>query len=163
MSLLPELAARSQAAERRAEFRRAVGAYFDLVALERAAEGGAVDALTRAATVGRGWAFRRLADTLTAARLTGVPPWTALARLADQIGVTELTDLADVITLAGADGAAVFDTLLAKARSIRAATLAATEAQANARSEAMTLPAALLGIGFVLLVGYPALSRILTG
>jgi hypothetical protein len=163
MSLLPDLAARGQAAEARMEFRRAVGAYFDLVALERAAEGGPVDALTRAASVARGWAFTRIADTLTRARLTGVAPWVALADLADQVGVSELTDLADVITLAGNDGAAIYDTLLAKARSIRAAALAATEATANARSETMTLPAALLGIGFVILVGYPALARIVAG
>lgn len=163
MSLLPDLAARGQAAEARMEFRRAVGAYFDLVALERAAEGGPVDALTRAASVAHGWAFTRIADTLTHARLTGVAPWVALADLADQVGVSELTDLADVITLAGNDGAAIYDTLLAKARSIRAAALAATEATANARSETMTLPAALLGIGFVILVGYPALARIAAG
>jgi len=161
LSLLPDLVARSRAADARADFRRAVGAYFDLVALERAAEGGPVDALTRAATVAHGWAFTRIADTLAHARLTGVPPWVALAALADQLGVSELTDLADVVTLAGNDGAAIYDTLLAKARSIRAATLAATEAQANARSETMTLPAALLSIGFVILVGYPALSRLL--
>ncbi|MHB8448960.1 MAG: type II secretion system F family protein [Mycobacteriales bacterium] len=163
MSLLPDLAARSQATEAREDFRRAVGAYFDLVALERAAEGGPVDALTRAATVAHGWAFRRIADTLASARLNGVAPWVALAQLADELGVSELTDLADVVTLAGNDGAAIYDTLLAKARSIRAAALAATQAQANSRSETMTLPAALLGIGFVILVGYPALSRILNG
>jgi hypothetical protein len=163
MSLLPDLAARSQAADARMDFRRAVGAYFDLVALERAAEGGPVDALTRAASVAHGWAFTRIADALTHARLTGTAPWVALADLAEQVGVSELTDLADVITLAGNDGAAIYDTLLAKARSIRAATLASTEATANARSETMTLPAALLGIGFVILVGYPALSRILSG
>lgn len=163
MSLLPDLAARSQAADARTDFRRAVGAYFDLVALERAAEGGPVDALTRAATVAHGWAFTRIAGTLAHARLTGVAPWVALAQLADELGVGELTDLADIVTLAGNDGAAIYDTLLAKARSIRAAALADTEALANARSETMTLPAALLGIGFVILVGYPALSRILTG
>ncbi|MHB1800171.1 MAG: type II secretion system F family protein [Actinomycetes bacterium] len=162
MSLVPDMAARSQAVDARADFRRAVGAYFDLVALERAAEGGPVDALTRAATVAHGWAFARIASTLAQARLTGIAPWVALAQLADELGVSELTDLADVVTLAGNDGAAIYDTLLAKARSIRAASLAATEAHANARSETMTLPAALLGIGFVILVGYPALARILT-
>ena len=161
-SLVPDAAAHSQAADARADFRRAVGAYFDLVALERAAEGGPVDALTRAASVAQGWAFRRIAGTLAHARLTGVAPWVALAQLADELGVSELTDLADVVTLAGNDGAAIYDTLLAKARSIRAASLSATEAQANARSETMTMPAALLGIGFVILVGYPALARILT-
>lgn len=162
MSLVPDLAARSQAAEARADLRRAIGAYFDLVALERAAEGGPVDALTRASTVAQGWAFRRIAATLAHARLTGVAPWVALGELAEELGVSELTDLGDVVALAGNDGAAIYETLLAKARSIRAATLAATEAQANSRSETITLPAALLGIGFIILVGYPALTRILT-
>ena len=75
----PDLVVRSQAAERRAAFKRSVGAYLDLVALERGADGGPADALTRAAAVGDGWAFRLLSDALVTARISGEPPWTALA------------------------------------------------------------------------------------
>lgn len=158
---LPDLLLRGQAAEARAGFRRAVGAYLDLVALERAADGGPADALERAAAVGEGWAFTRLADCLERARLSGATPWQALAELADQLEVEELRDLADIIALAGDDGAAVYDTLLAKAAALRGRVLAETEAEANAASERMTLPGVLLALAFIVLVCYPALARTL--
>jgi hypothetical protein len=160
MFVIPDLAVRSQANEARADFRAALGAYFDLVALERAADGGPSEALSRAAAVGHGWVFTRIRDALAHGRLAGDPPWVPLARLADDVGVADLADLADTISVAGGDGAAVYDTLLAKARSLRGATLTAAEKTANSRSEAMTLPTALLGLGFIVLVGYPAFARI---
>lgn len=159
--LLPDLLLRTEAAEARAGFRRAVGAYLDLVALERAADGGPGEALHRAAAVGHGPAFTQIADALERARLSGTTPWQGLAHLAEQIGVTELKDLADIIALAGDDGAAVYDTLLAKAAGLRARALRETEADANAASERMTLPGVLLGFGFIVLVCYPALARVL--
>jgi len=78
------------------------------------------------------------------------------------MGVEELRDLADIIALAGDDGAAVYDTLVAKAAGLRARALADAEAAANAASERMTLPAVLLGLGFLILVCYPGLARVLT-
>lgn len=157
----PDLVIRSQAAERRAEFRRTVGAYLDLVALERGADGGPADALTRAAAVGEGWAFQALSDTLVTARLSGEPPWVALSGLADRIGVSELADLADVVAIAGDDGAAIATTLAAKAEGLRAQQLAASRAAANAASEKLTLPGVVLAFAFLLLICYPALARIL--
>jgi Flp pilus assembly protein TadB len=158
---VPDLVLGSQAEAARAEFRQAVGAYLELVALERAADGGPADALERAATVGRGWAFTRISDALARARLVGVPPWRALAQLAEEIGADDLRDLADIVALAGEDGAAIYDTLAAKAASLRARSLADAEAAANASSEKLTLPAVGLGLGFLLLVCYPALARVL--
>jgi hypothetical protein len=161
--VLPDLSARRQAQTARTDFRRTLGAYFDLVALERAAEGGPGEALERAARVGGGWAFARIRDTLARARLAGAAPWTALTELADEVGVAELADLADTVALAGGDGAAIYDTLLAKAHSMRGAALSAAAKSANSRSETMALPTALLGLGFVVLVGYPAFARIIGG
>jgi pilus assembly protein TadC len=158
---VPDLVLRGQAEAARAEFRHAVGAYLELVALERAADGGPADALERAATVGRGWAFTRISDALARARLVGVPPWIALAQLAHEIGANDLRDLADIVALAGEDGAAIYDTLAAKAASLRARSLAEAESDANAASERLTLPAVGLGLGFLLLVCYPALARVL--
>jgi len=158
----PDLAVRARARGAREAFRHAVGAYLDLVALERAADGGPAEALHRAAAVGQAWTFVRIQEALDRARLSGEPPWAALAALAAEMGVDDLRDLADIIALAGDDGAAVYDTLVAKAAGLRARALADAEAEANAASERMTLPAVLLGLGFLILVCYPGLARVLT-
>ena len=157
----PDLVIRAQASERRQEFRRAVGAYLNLVALERGADGGPADALTRAAAIGDGWAFRSVSDALVTARVSGEAPWTALAGLATRVGVSDLSDLADVVAVAGDDGAAIATTLAAKADALRASQLADSRAAANAASEKLTLPSVALAFAFLLLICYPALARIL--
>jgi pilus assembly protein TadC len=161
MFFAPDLVVRSQAQEARARFRRAVGSYLDLVALERGADGGPAEALTRAAEVAHGREFRRIGDALVAARLRGATPWQALSELAAEVGVEELADLADVIALAGDDGAAVADTLTAKATALRTRQLAESAAAANTASEKLTLPGVVLAFAFLVLVCYPALARVL--
>lgn len=162
LSFAPDLVVRAAGKEARDEFRHAVAAYLNLVALERAADGGPTESLERAATVAHGWAFARIAEALTRARIAGLTSWTALSQLAEKLGVGELADLADIVALAGGEGAAIYDTLLGKATSMRRAATAADEARANARSEQMTLPAVLLFLGFLILLVYPALARAFT-
>jgi hypothetical protein len=150
-----------RAAEARARFRAALSAYLDLVALERAGAGSPVEALEAAAAVGGGPAFAAIGGRLTLAARLGASPYTALADLAGELGVAELKDLAD-ITAAAADGAAVYATLLAKARSLRNAVLADQVAAANAASERLVFPVVMVGTGFLLLLFYPALTRLLS-
>ena len=85
----PDLVVHGQAAEAREAFSAAVGAYLDLVALERAADGAPAEALTRAAAVADSWPFRRIRQALDRARLAGTPPWQALATLASEVGVDD--------------------------------------------------------------------------
>ena len=157
----PDLVLHGQAAEARETFSAAVGAYLDLVALERAADGAPAEALTRAAAVADSWPFRRIRQALDRARLAGAPPWQALASLAAEVGVDDLRDLADILTVAGDDGAAVYDALTAKAASLRTRQLSAAKAAANTASEKLTLPGVLLCFGFLLLVCYPGIARVL--
>ena len=63
------------------------------------------------------------------------------------------------MTLAG-DGAQVRDSLSAKASGIRMRDLAELESEAQARSETMVLPVALMFAGFLVLIGYPALAAL---
>ena len=153
-------AVRGRAAQARAAFRAALSTYLDLVALERAGAGSPIEALEAAAQVGGGPAFAAISDRLTLAARTGGNPYTALAHLAGELGVAEVKDLAD-ITAAAADGAAVYATLLAKARSLRNAVLADQQAAANAASERLVFPVVLIGTGFLLLLFYPAVIRLL--
>lgn len=158
---LPDLLIHGEAEDARMRFRHVLGCYLDLVALERAAEGGSAEALERAAGVARGWQFELIRARLQRARLSGVPPWTALADLGTELGIGELRDLGEIMALAGEDGSAVNATLLAQAESLRTRTLSDLEAAANAASERMTLPGVLLALGFLLLICYPALAHVL--
>ena len=159
--LLPAAVLRQRAAGARAGLRVALSAYLDLVALERAGAGSPVEALEAAAQVGHGPAFALIRGRLLLAARSGASPYAALADLAEEIGVAELRDLADIAAIA-ADGAAVYATLLAKSRSLRNAIGADAQAAANAASERLVFPVVLLGTGFLLLVFYPALARLLT-
>lgn len=159
----PDLDVRRRAVRTRAEMRRAVCVYLELVALERVADAGSAEALHRAADIGSGRAFALLREALLRAQLTGSPPWQALSVLSSDLRVPELGDVADIMRVSGEDGAAVYATLRARAASLRTALLADAAADANAASEHMIVPVAVLGVAFMALLGYPAFSRILFG
>lgn len=161
MWFVPDVEIRSKAAARRAEFARAVTAYIDLTALERAGGSGATQALERAAMVGDSWVFERLREELQRARWAGVPPWQALSVLAVEIGVPELEDVADIMRLSGEEGASVYENLRARSRGMRTALLSREETRANADSERMVIPVAFLGLIFLALLAYPAMVRVL--
>ena len=159
--IVPDLEVRRRAAAAREEFARATSAYLDLTALERAAGAGATQSLEQAATVGDSWVFVRLREQLIRARLSGTPPWDGLHELAEELGLPELSDLADIMRLSGEEGAAVADTLRARSRGLRAALLTKQQTRANEESERMVIPVAFLGLIFLIILGAPAIVRIL--
>ena len=159
--IVPDLEVRRRAAAAREEFARATSAYLDLTALERAAGAGATQSLEQAATVGDSWVFVRLREQLIRARLSGTPPWDGLHELAEELGLPELSDLADIMRLSGEEGAAVADTLRARSRGLRAALLSREQTRANEESERMVIPVAFLGLIFLVILGAPAIVRIL--
>ncbi len=161
LSFLPDYNARTDAAAARVEFARALSAYVDMVALERAAGSGPRQALEAAATAGDSWVFRRLAEELARSRFSGVPPWDALTALADDLGLPELAEVCDIMRLSGEEGAAVYPTLRARSASMRAALTAAELAKANAAGERMSMPVAVLSLIFLILLAVPALLRVL--
>ena len=158
---LPDLTLRQDATAARLRLRQATGVFLELVAMERLADAGPTEALDRAAGIGGSPVFTRIRDGLLRAELAGQPSWTGLTDLAAATGVTELGDVADIMRLAGRDGAAVYTTLRARAASLRTQLLASANAKANAASEHMVIPVSLLGLCFMALLGYPALVRIL--
>jgi tight adherence protein C len=156
---VPSTEAREHAARARAEFRAALACFLDLVALERLARGSVPEALETAAEVADSAPFNRIRAALARAAHAGQPPWSALRDLGEDLDVPELRNLADIAAVA-ADGAAVYQTLLAESRSVRHAQAAAAHAEANVTSEKLVYPLALLGIGFMLLVFIPAVIRL---
>lgn len=161
-SAVPVFTVQEDAARAREEFRRATTVYLDLVAQERATGRAPSQALNEAAAVGESWAFVRIRRSLNHAVHAGTTAWDALASLGQRMSVAELEDLASIVATA-ADGAAVYRTLLAKSSALRAAALSAGKADANARSQRLALPVALLLVAFLLLVLYPAAIRLILG
>ena len=162
-AFVPLLSLKVAAAERRRGFRHAFSCYLDLVAVRLAGGAGVESALSSSAQAGQGWAFAEIRQALAEARLMGEPPWTGLARLGTELGVSELGELAASVTLAGDEGARVRGSIAAKARSIRTRGLADAESAAQSASERMSLPIVLLMLGFVVFLGYPAVMQVLTG
>ncbi|MBA0127273.1 pilus assembly protein TadB [Haloechinothrix sp. YIM 98757] len=157
---VPVAAVAGEAARGRHEFRRCLAVYLELVAQERASGAAVGPALVEAACVADAWPLVRLRTSMTYAEHTGQSHWQALADLGERIGVAELGELADIAASA-ADGAAIQTTLTATAARLRRSALAAETAEAGARSRRLALPTSLLLTGFVLLVLYPALARML--
>lgn len=158
---VPDVEVRSRATAARAEFARAVTAYIDLTALERAGGTGTTQSLENAASIAHSWVFQRIREALHRARWSGEPPWRALSELSEELGVPELDDMADIMRLSGEEGVAVQGNLRARSRSMRSAMLAREQARANADSERMVIPVALLGLLFLCLLAFPALAQVL--
>ena len=115
-----------------------------------------------AAEVGDSWVFTRLSEELTRSRWSGLPPWDALHTLAEELGLPELDDFADIMRLSGEEGAGVYATLRARSAAMRTAMLNDEIAQANAVGERMSIPGSLLGVIFMALLVAPSLLRMFT-
>ena len=161
--MLPVLQLRTRAKTKRREFRTSLSAYLDLVSIMLAGGAGIESALVAASRVGDGPTFHLIADSLDIARATRRSPWEILATEGERIGIDELPELAATIKLGGEQGARMTSSLVAKASSMRAKQLAEIEADANAATERMGLPMVLLFMGFLILLGYPAMQTISAG
>jgi hypothetical protein len=159
MFFLPNYNAIDEARKARLEFARALGAYIELVALERNNGSGVRQAMEAAAEIGDSWVFQRLNEELTRSRWSGLPPWEALHTLADELGLPELDDFADIMRLSGEESASVYANLRARSAAMRTAMLNDEIAQANAVGERMTIPGSLLGVIFMALLVAPSLLR----
>lgn len=160
LSYLPLYTVAELARAKRAEFRRAMATYIDLVALERAAGSGATQALESAARIGRSWAFQRLRDELAHASWAGVPAWEALRTVGHDLRLPELTDTGDVMRMSAREGATVYDVLRARASAMRSELLTSDQARAGARTERATAPLAATAVVFMLILAAPVAMRI---
>jgi hypothetical protein len=159
----PDLRVRRRAARRRADFRHALSAYLDLVVISLAGGAGVDSALHDSLNAGHGWAFQQLGGALSAARLTRTTPWSVLNQLGTELDISELTELAASVSLAGTEGARVRQSLSAKAAALRGRELADAETAAGEATERMSLPVVALLLGFLVFIAYPGVSQVLTG
>lgn len=155
---LPSQQARELAVKARVEFRTNLEFFLTLVAGERRARGSVEQALEEAAAVSGSMPFVRMRRAIRGATLAGRKPWVDLRALGEQLELVELRNLADIAEVA-ADGAAVYNTLLATARTLRHAELSDQRTEANQVSERMSRPLALLVFGLTLFVLVPFMLR----
>jgi tight adherence protein C len=158
---LPDLELKQEADRRRKDFRHAVGAFLDLVAMSLAGGRGVPESLMGASEVGSGWAMWLIRDALANARITGQTPWQALGKLGEEIKVDELRDLSAALALVAEDGAKVRQSLTARAASLRRKEIAELEGQAGERSQSMLVAQMLMCAGFLLFLIFPAVIALL--
>jgi Flp pilus assembly protein TadB len=150
-----------KAAEDRADFGRAVATYIELVAAARKGNISSSRSLSLAADVGNSWVFVRLQQELRLATYRGIRPWDAFKSLATEIGVPELSDLADIMRLAGEEGASIYEPLRARGKGLRVQLLNEAKTRANAKVEQSTFPAGVMGMIFIALIFTPPLFRLI--
>ena len=158
--MLPDIEVRRDAAEKRRDLRRVIGAYLDLVAMNLAGGRGLPEALMAAADVSDGWALLRIRNCLADARITGTSQWQALGQLGDELGVEELKDLSASLALVADDGAKVRESLSSRAETMRHRELAEIEGSAGEKSQSMLVAQLLLCAGFLVFLIFPAAMRV---
>ncbi|MDH6115645.1 hypothetical protein P3T36_007261 [Kitasatospora sp. MAP12-15] len=158
--LLPDFALRDKAKRAREEATWAFAAYMELAAMERASDAGAQDSLERPSEIADGWVFRRIRGALMRARLDRVPPWEGLRTLGQETGVSAAEDIADIVSISGRDGAAIYETLRARSESLAGELIAAEQARANQATESMAVPVTLLSMVLLVFLAFPAMIRI---
>jgi Flp pilus assembly protein TadB len=154
---------RENAQRRRAEFRRSLSIYIDLVAMSMQAGRGHAEALPASAAIGSGWAFAHIQDAIDGARFSGVTAWHALGQMGDRFGIRELTDLDAALDLANEDGAKVRATLTARAETLRAQRIADAEAAAAKATETMRFALIVMVFAFLSYELYPSVARLFAG
>ena len=151
---------RRDAADKRKDLRRVIGAYLDLVSMNLAGGRGLPEALMAAAEISDGWALMRIRNCLADARITGTSQWVALGRLGDELGIEELQDLGVTLALVADDGAKVRESLASRAETMRHRELAEIEGEAGEQSQSMLVAQLLLAAGFLVFLIFPAAMRV---
>jgi len=152
---------KKEAAGARRTFSYALSSYLDLASVLLAGGAGSETALTAAAATGRSWSFDLIRRALESARIERTPSWRAFGALGKEYGIVDLERLAGSMQLAGEQGAKVRISLAAQAEALRTRQIAEIEAEAQAATERMGVPTVLLFVGFIALLGYPALNLVI--
>lgn len=134
----PDIALRNQQRQANSDAEEALNSFFDLVVLERLANLSAAQALEAAARLSDVPVFVQIRGALERARLEQRPPWPDLHRLAKDLDLQPIADIADVMQLDN-QGASLAEVLASRARELRDAHLGRERTRAHEASERMTL------------------------
>lgn len=160
---LPDLELKSKASTRRDEFNEALTGFVNLVSVSIAGGGGINSAMNDAAEIGQGWSFGLLRQCLNEAALIGEAPWTSFERTGRRLNLVSLVELSGALSLAGASGARITETLRSRAEADRAKEISRAMADAESKSESMNIPIAAMLLGWFGFMGYPAVANLVGG
>ena len=79
------------------------------------------------------------------------------------MGVVEIEEFGAAVALASSSGSRLRESLASRSEALRARELARVQAQAASATERMTFPVVSLAVGFLVVLGFPALTRVLAG
>jgi tight adherence protein C len=158
----PDLLLRKATRASRSSAVEALLVFLDLVTLERLANASATSALQQAAELSDAPLFVQIRLALERARLEQQAPYGELRRLAEQLDLSELNDVADVMQL-DETGAALSGTLRARVKELRDAHLTSERLVAGAAAEGMTIYMTLPALIFGLIFLVAALLTLLVG
>lgn len=159
---VPDLLLRRTAVAVRSNAVEALLLYIELVTLERLTNASAPQALWNAAQLSEVPLFLQVRAALERARLEQQPPYAELRRLAGQLDLPELADVADVMQ-PDETGAALSGALRARVKELRDAHLTSEQIKASAEAEGMTLYMTLPALVFGLIFLVAALLKIFRG
>lgn len=151
--IAPDAKVRAQATAARTDFNEAAVAYFQSMALLRAAGAGGQTAMTEAASTSDAWMFVRIREEISRADLTGTPAHDGVSNLGARTGIEALQSAGDIMRLATQEGASAAESLLAAARDKRAHLLGEELNRAQARTTQMNAP-----IGVLVTLGFFAIA-----
>lgn len=144
-----DIEVRADAKSARDTFARAAVMYLQIVAIRRKAGRGPTVALTSGAEVSDHAMFRRIRTELQAARWVAMTPWEGLHRLAGQMGVPELDEIADIMRSAGDGSEAIAPQLLGRASGLRNKIMTADLLKTTQATTRLAFPTALLAFLFI--------------
>lgn len=158
---LPDAQLIRDARRRRKSFKFAFSSFLDLVTVLLAGGSGIESAMLVASESGDGHAFEQIRESLRRSQAARTSVWDELACLGRRFQLDDVVEVAGSLELAGRHGARIRETLVARATTLRNRQLSEIEADAAAATERMGMPMVLLFIGFITLVGYPAVAEML--
>lgn len=134
----PLMLLRRGAAHTTDDAQEALLVYIDLVILERLSNASIHDALHSAAAISDAPLFRQIRTALARADLEQEQPWHQLERLAEEISMPQLKDVADISRLQ-AQGAALSEPLRARVKELRYSHLTRTQQASIAITQRMSV------------------------
>ncbi len=158
---LPDSMLRTAAENERAYFQQVSESWLELASQLVTAGSDTFAALFTAASYSDQPVFVTIRDSLRAAAARSEPPWVGLRKMAAARRLRFLDPFCASLELAGTTGAESRQTILSQVDAARSKALFEADAAAASSGEKMGAPLALIGGGFMVLMGYPPMSQIL--
>ena len=151
---------RVRARRRKAELRRAVNDFVQLLAVALTTNRSVEDAVAFAADAGDGFGFELLRQTIDTAQPMGLSVWDALGAMADTYDLDQLRGLATSLQRQAGVGVSVAATIRTEASAMRARQLAEITDRADKANANLSLPTMGMVFGMVLFLAYPVMQQI---